>query len=89
MSTGFFWDKGKKKFICERRGIGLGSNDYGKNLTYVFNSIEDVVKLLTSERERIIYNEYDVALTVDSLLFEIKTRGCIIIIPDYYISKVR
>ena len=84
MSTAFFWDKEKTKFICERRGIGLEGNDFGKDLTYVFSSSEDIVKLLTADKEKIIYNEYDVAMTVDSLIFEIANRGCIIVERDYY-----
>jgi len=84
MSTGFFWDKEQKKFICERRGIGLEGNDFGKDLTFVFNSPQDVVKLFATDRENIIYDEYGIAWTVDSLIFEITQRGCIIIVKDYW-----
>jgi len=82
MSTAFFWDKGKNSFICERRGIGL--KDFSKDLTYIFNSIEDIVKLLTANRETIIYSECDVAFTVDSLIFEIAKRGFIVVVSNYY-----
>jgi len=84
MITGFFWDRDQKKFICERRGIGLEGNDFGKDLTFVFRTPQDVVKLFATDRENIIYDEHGVAWTVDSLIFEITQRGCIIIVKDYW-----
>jgi len=84
MSTAFFWDKEQKKFICERRGIGLEGNDFGKDLTFVFNSINSLMELFKAEKERLIYDKYGVARTVDSLIFEITQRGCIIIVKDYW-----
>ena len=84
MSTAFFWDKGQKKFICERRGIGLEGNDFGKDLTFIFNSPQDVIKLFATDKENIIYDEYGVAWTVDSLIYQISQRGCIIIVWNYW-----
>ncbi len=82
MSTGFFWDRGRKHFICERRAIGLEGNDFGKDLTFV--SRDSLIKLFKAEREEIIYDEYGVARTVDSLIHEISNRGAIIFVPNYF-----
>ncbi len=84
MSTAFFWDRGRKHFICERRAIGLESHDFGKDLTFVFNSRDSLIKLFKAEREEIIYDEHGVARTVDSLIHEISNRGAIIFVPNYF-----
>jgi len=84
MSTAFFWDREQKRFIFERRGIGLDMGDFGKDLTYVFESFEALKEFLDAEDGIIIVDEYDTLWTIDSIRKEMKGRGCIIIVPDYY-----
>jgi len=83
MSTAFFWDEDHKNFIFERRGNGLYEDDFGKDLTYVFKSFKTLKEFLDAEKDAIIYDEYNILWTVDSIRKEIKDRGCIIIVPDY------
>ena len=83
MSTGFYFDKEQKEFLCERRGIGLGYKDFGKDMTYVFSSWSKLRRFLEMKKEELIYDEYGVVYTVDSLRNEIRKRGCIIIVYGY------
>jgi len=84
MSTAFFWDREQKRFIFERRGIGEVMNNSRKDLTYVFESFETLKEFLDAEDGTIIVDEYDTLWTIDSIRKEMKDRGCIIIVPDYY-----
>ncbi|MCD6434792.1 MAG: hypothetical protein J7L15_00140 [Clostridiales bacterium] len=84
MSTAFFWDREQKRFIFERRGIGLSKGNFGKDLTYVFESFEALKEFLEAEDGIVIVDEYDTFWTVGSIRKEMKDRGCIIIVPDYY-----
>ena len=87
MSTAFFWDEKQKRFIFERRAVGLSSGDFGKDLTYVFESFDTLKKFLDAEDRTIIVDEYGTLWTIDSIRTEIERRGCIIIVPNHYSER--
>ena len=87
MSTAFFWDKEQKEFICERRAWDL---DFCGRRTYlfVFNSPNDLIKLLTEKRDRIVYDEYGIMWTVDLLRYDVLNRGIVVFCSEYWKGDV-
>lgn len=79
MSTEFYWDKNEKKLIFTRYAGGIEDVDKDRDLRYVFNSVEDLVKFLTQDGETIIYSEYGIPYTVESMRCEIMRRGVIVL----------
>ena len=75
MSTDFYWDEEKTKIICTRKG----SECYGRNLVFIFYSVETLISFLNADRKTIIYSEYDEVLTVDMLRRQVLNKGAIVI----------
>lgn len=84
ISTAFYWKKGRKEFICERRGEH-GSVHFGgeREFMYVFKTPVEFGKLFSENPERIIYDELGVAWTVDLLTREILKKGYVVFCEDY------
>jgi len=79
MSTEFYWDKKKKRLIFTRYAGGMENIYPGRDLRYVFNTIEDLINFLKADGETIIFSEYDVPYTVASMKYEIVKRGVIVL----------
>jgi len=77
MSTEFYWDKEKKELIFTRYAGGIPEE--GKDLKYIFNGVDNLVKFFKEKDETIIYSEYDIPYTVASMKSEIIRRGAILI----------
>ena len=77
MSTEFYWDKEKKKLIFTRYAGGI--EEEGRDLRYVFNGVDNLVKFFKEKKETIIYSEYCIPYTVASMQYEIMNRGVILI----------